>query len=296
MDGIDALRRTGLTTGFGDHWIRLGGVKLFADGSMGSGTALFFEPYADDPSTRGLAILRPDDLEQAVLAADAAGLQVIIHAIGDRANAEVLDALARLEAAHGVRDRRARIEHAQVVRHEDKARFARFGVIASIQPINSIDDMRWAEARIGRERCRLAYNFKSFVTAKVRIAFGTDWYVEPLDPMLGLYAAVTRQFPDGTPQGGWFPEERLTLAEAIEFYTLGSAYAEFAEERKGSLVAGKYADLVVLSRNLFEVPPREILGTTAMLTIAGGRIVHTVEGAAPVIRGARRAERESWYS
>jgi predicted amidohydrolase YtcJ len=172
------------------------------------------------------------------------------------------------------RARRPRIEHAQVVREADKARFAALGVIASIQPSHCIDDMRWAETRIGHERAADAYDFKSFVTAGVRVAFGTDWFVEPLDPMLGLYAAVTRQFPDGRPAGGWFPEERITMAEAVEFYTAGSAYAELTDTRKGRLKAGFLADLVVLSKNVFEIPPRDILTTKPMLTMVGGRIAY----------------------
>jgi predicted amidohydrolase YtcJ len=251
---VDGLIAAGIHTGFGDDWLRIGGVKLFADGSMGSGTAAFFAPYADDPSTAGLLIQPADVLERQMLAADAAGFQLVVHAIGDKAN------------------RRPRIEHAQVVRDADKARFASAGVIASIQPSHCIDDMRWAEKRIGHARSAEAYDFKSFVTAGVRIAFGTDWYVEPLDPMLGLYAAVTRQFPDGTPEGGWFPEERLTLPQAIEFYTAGSAYAEFADTRKGRLKPGYLADLVVLSKNLFEIQPREILTTKPVLTVVGGKI------------------------
>lgn len=272
--GIDGLADAGLATGFGDDWIRIGGQKLFADGSMGSGTAAFFEPYTDDPSTSGLLIHTPEALEKAIFAADAAGFQVIVHAIGDRANAIVLDALEKLQRERGPRDRRARIEHAQVVRDSDKLRFKTLGVIASIQPSHCIDDMRWAERRIGKERSRIAYDFRSFVNAGARIAFGTDWYVEPLDPMLGLYAAVTRQYPDGTPPDGWFPEERITMAQAIEYYTLGSAYAEFAEERKGSITEGQLADMVLLSKDLFTIPPREILETKSLLTIVGGRIVY----------------------
>lgn len=272
--GIQGLVAAGVHTGFGDDWIRIGGIKLFADGSMGSATAAFFDPYTDDPSTRGLLIQTPEALKKAMLDADAAGFQLVVHAIGDRANAIVLDAVEEVQNAHGARDRRPRIEHAQVVRDADKTRFARLGVIASIQPSHCIDDMRWAEKRIGRDRCRIAYNFKSFADAGARVAFGTDWYVEPLNPMLGIYAAVTRQFPDGTPPGGWFPGERLSLAQAIEFYTLGSAYAEFAEQRKGSLTPGKLADLVVLSRDLFAISPREILETRPVLTMVGGIIVY----------------------
>ena len=272
--GIEGLLSAGITSGFGDDWLRVGGVKLFADGSMGSGTAAFFAPYNDEPGTSGLLLQSTVALEQAIFDADAAGFQVVVHAIGDRANAIVLDAVEKLNRERGKRDRRARIEHAQVVRDVDKKRFKPAGVIASIQPSHCIDDMRWAEKRIGRERSAVAYDFKSFVDAGAAIAFGTDWYVEPLDPMLGLYAAVTRQFPDGTPAGGWFPEERLTMQQAVEFYTLGAAYAEFAEQRKGSITEGKLADLVVLSRDIFEVAPREILETRPVLTVVGGKPVY----------------------
>ncbi len=272
--GIEGLAAAGITTGFGDDWLRIGGIKLFADGAMGSGTAAFFAPYADDPSTSGLLIQPPEVLEKLMFEADAAGFQLTVHAIGDRANAVVLDILEKLQRERGVRDRRPRIEHAQVVRAEDKARFKALGAIASIQPSHCIDDMRWAEKRIGPERVKISYNFKSFVAAGARVAFGTDWFVEPLNPMIGLYAAVTRQFPDGTPAGGWFPDERLTLAQAVEFYTAGSAYAEFAESRKGRLKAGYLADFVILSTPIFDVPPREILATTPIMTVVGGRVVY----------------------
>jgi hypothetical protein len=272
--GIDGLVAAGVTTGFGDDWVRIGGIKLFADGSMGSGTAAFYEPYADDPSTKGLLIHEPEALEAAIFAADAAGFQVIVHAIGDRANAIVLDAFEKLQHERGVRDRRPRIEHAQVVRPGDKARFKMAGVIASIQPSHCIDDMRWSERRIGRDRSKIAYNVKSFVDAGARIAFGTDWFVEPMNPMIGLYAAVTRQFPDGTPAGGWFPDERISMEQAVEYYTVGSAYAEFADGRKGSLSEGKLADMVLLSQDVFTIPSREILNTVPVYTIVGGRIVY----------------------
>ncbi len=271
--GVEGLTAAGITTGFGDDWLRVGGIKLFADGSMGSATAAFFEPYDGDAKTSGLLLQSPEALEKAVFDADAAGLQPVVHAIGDRANAIVLDIFERLQQARGARDRRPRIEHAQVVRAVDKPRFKALGVIASIQPSHCIDDMRWAEQRIGKARSANAYNFKSFADAGARIAFGTDWYVEPLDPMLGLYAAVTRQFPDGTPPGGWFPNERIAMAAAIEYYTLGSAYAEFADARKGSITPGKVADLVVLSHDLFTIPPAQVLKTRPVLTMVGGRIV-----------------------
>jgi predicted amidohydrolase YtcJ len=265
---------SGPATGHGDDWLRIGGRKLFADGSMGASTAAFFEPYDDDSGTSGLLIHDPDQLEQLVREADADGFQPVVHAIGDRANTLVLDIFERLSASRGTRPMwRPRIEHAQVVRREDRARFGALGVIASIQPSHCIDDMRWAEARIGRARCATAYNLRSFVDTGARVAFGSDWFVAPLDPMVGLYAAVTRQFPDGTPPGGWFPDERITLRQAVEYYTSGSAYAEFTEHRKGRLKRGHLADLVVLSRDIFAVPPREILETRPVLTIVGGRVV-----------------------
>jgi predicted amidohydrolase YtcJ len=271
---VDGLVASGIASGLGDDWIRIGGLKLFADGAMGSGTAALFEPYADDPCTSGLLIHPPDVLEKLMFDGDAAGFQLVVHAIGDRANALVLDILEKLQRERGVRDRRPRIEHAQVVRDSDKARFRALGAIASIQPSHCIDDMRWAEKRIGPERLSIAYSLGSFVDAGARIAFGTDWFVEPLDPMLGLYAAVTRQFPDGTPEGGWFPEERLTLQQAVEFYTVGSAYAEFAESRKGRLAPGYLADFVALSKAIFDLPPRELLTTRPVLTVVGGTIAY----------------------
>ena len=276
-------------------WLRSGGRKFFADGSMGSSTAAFFEPYTDDPGSRGLLIYDPDQLEQLVGEVLASGQQPVVHAIGDRANALVLDIFERLRdrAAAGCRWR-PRIEHAQVVRVEDRARFKSLGVVASIQPSHCIDDMRWAEARIGSARSAQAYNVRSFVDAGVRVAFGTDWFVAPLNPMLGLYAAITRQFPDGTPGDGWFPEERIELAQAVECYTRGSAYAEFAEHHKGMLRAGYLADLVILSRDLFALPPRDILETRPVLTMAGGRVVFDAgELEIPEsmsVAGARRAQ------
>jgi predicted amidohydrolase YtcJ len=261
-------------TGDGDDWLRIGGRKFFSDGSMGAGTAAFFEPYADDPGTRGLLIHEPERLEQLIVTADGEGFQPVVHAIGDRANTLVLDIFERLDRSRRPRSAwRPRLEHAQVIRPEDIARVKRLGVIASIQPSHCIDDMRWAEDRIGRARCAQAYRVRSLVDAGVRVAFGTDWFVAPLDPMLGLYAAVTRQFVDGTPAGGWFPEERVTLAQAVECYTHGSACAELAEHHKGRLKAGYLADLTVLSRDIFAAAPREILDTRAVLTMVGGRVV-----------------------
>jgi predicted amidohydrolase YtcJ len=244
-----------------------------SDGAMGSGTAAFFEPYADDPTTSGLLLYPVAELDRMIREADAAGYQLAVHAIGDRATSLVLAAFESAVRVHGPRDRRLRIEHSQVVRKPDLARYKALDVVASIQPSHCIDDMRWAEKRIGPVRARNSYNFRSFLAAGVRVAFGTDWFVEPLDPRLGLYAAVTREYPGGGPSGGWLPEEKIPLEDAIDFYTRGSAYAEFADDRKGTLEPGKLADLVVFARDLFVIPPREILTTPLDLTIVGGRVV-----------------------
>ncbi|HLA79584.1 MAG TPA: amidohydrolase [Vicinamibacteria bacterium] len=270
---LTPLIEAGVRTGLGDSWIRLGALKILSDGSMGAGTAAFFEPYADDAKTSGLLLYPQDELERMILRADQAGFQLAVHAIGDRANSLVLDAFERAARANGPRDRRFRIEHAQVVRKSDLARYKSLGVIASIQPSHCIDDMRWAEKRIGKDRVKDAYNFASFARAGIAVAFGTDWFVEPLDPRIGLYAAVTRELPEGGPAGGFLPEEKLSLEEAIDLYTRGSAYAEFAEAEKGTLEPGRLADLVVFAKDLFALPPREILSTPVDLTMVGGRVV-----------------------
>ena len=277
---MPALLQAGIRSGLGDEWIRLGALKILSDGSMGSGTAAFFEPYTDDPKTSGLLLHPPPELERMITEADAAGFQLAVHAIGDRANSLVLDAFEKAARANGPRDRRFRIEHAQVVRKQDLPRYKALGVIASIQPSHCIDDMRWAEKRIGRARARDSYNFRSFTAAGIPVAFGTDWFVEPLDPRLGLYAAVTRELPAGGPPGGWFPEEKITLEEALDLYTRGSAYAEFAEAEKGTLEPGRLADVVVFARDLFGMAPREILTTPVDVTIVGGRIVFQREAEA----------------
>lgn len=270
---IADFSRIGIGAAFGGPFLRLGVIKIFVDGSMGAGTALFFEPYADDPQTCGLPIYKENELNALVLAVDKAGLQIAAHAIGDKANAWILNALAQARLENGVRDSRHRVEHAQVVRPEDIARFRELAVIASIQPSHCIDDMRWAEKRIG-SRVNNAYRFASFLKSGVHLAFGTDWDVEPLDPRLGIYAAVSRELPAGGPAGGWHPDEKLSLAEAIEIYTLGSAYAEFQEKMKGSIVPGKWADLAVMEKNLFEIPKKDILKTAVAMTILAGKIIY----------------------
>ncbi|MBN1351780.1 amidohydrolase [candidate division KSB1 bacterium] len=273
----DELQAVGIQALFGSPSLRIGCLKVFSDGSMGAGSALFFEPYADEPATSGLAMYQEHDLQRIIREADAAGLQVATHAIGDKANHIVLDAYEKAMRENGSResrfDPRHRIEHAQVVTTEDLPRFKELGVIASIQPSHCIDDMRWAEKRIGEKRCHDAYRFKSLLDAGANIAFGTDWPVEPLNPMLSIYAAVTREFPEGGPEGGWHPEEKLTLEQALSLYTRGSAYAEFAESIKGTLEPGKLADFVILSKDLFEISPREILETTVVMTVVGGKVI-----------------------
>ena len=272
----DRYIREGLKGGTGDAWVRTGGLKAFADGSLGSSTALFFEPYLADPGTRGLAmdILTDGRLERWAVAADRAGLQLAIHAIGDSAISRVLDIYEKVAAANPARDRRFRIEHAQHVHPRDFARFARLGVIAVAQPFHAIDDGRWAEGRIGRERCRTTYPFRSFLDNGVRLCFGSDWTVAPLNPVLGIYAAVTRRTTDGAHPGGWYPEQKITVEEAIEASTLTSAYACFEEKERGSITPGKLADLVLLSDDILTVDPARIEHTRVLLTVVDGRVVY----------------------
>jgi predicted amidohydrolase YtcJ len=269
--------RLGLRRAFGSPWLRLGALKGYADGSLGSTTAYFFEPYADAPGTRGLLSDEMQPLEamrSRLIGADRAGLQLCIHAIGDQAISIVLDLFEDVLKANGPRDRRWRIEHAQHVAPKDFVRFAKLGVIASVQPYHAIDDGRWAEARIGPERAKTTYAFRSFLDAGVRLALGTDWYVAPLDPAQTLYAAVTRATLDGKHPGGWVPEQKIALVEALRAYTAGSAYAEFQENDKGTLAPGKLADMVVLSEDPFAVPPERIRDVVAETTVAGGRVVY----------------------
>jgi len=268
----------GIRAGFGNGWIHLGALKGFADGSLGSTTALFQEPYNDAPETSGLPnemMLPEGNMLKMALGADKAGLQLAVHAIGDKANRIMLDVYTEVAKQNGARsDRRWRIEHAQHLRPEDFARFAHLGVIASVQPYHAIDDGRWAEKRIGHERAKTTYAFRTLLEHGVRLAFGSDWTVAPLNPMLGLYAAVTRATLDGRNPGGWFPEQKLTLEEAIQAYTMGSAFAEFREKEKGSITPGKLADIVVLDSDLFSVVPEKIKDSAVRITIVGGKVVY----------------------
>lgn len=273
IEFLENFEKIGIVSNFGSDMLRLGTIKIFVDGSMGAGTALFYDLYSDDKTTAGIPIYPEEKLYSLVKSVDKAGLQVAAHAIGDKANTWILNAFEKAFAENGKREARHRVEHAQVVLPGDIRRFRKLGIIASIQPSHCIDDMRWAEKRIGK-RVKNSYLFNSFVKAGVKVAFGTDWPVESLDPMLTLYAAVTREFVEGGPDGGWFPGEKITLEQAIEFYTLGAAYAEFQEKNKGSIKIGKLADLVVLDKNLFKIPAKEILNTKVDLTILEGKIVY----------------------
>ncbi|HET9605194.1 MAG TPA: amidohydrolase [Gemmatimonadales bacterium] len=260
--------------GPGDDWIRVAGVKGFVDGSLGSGTALFFEPYADDPSTFGLLVTPEDSLRAWIGAADSAGLQVVVHAIGERANALILDIYDSVIAAHGQRDRRFRVEHAQHLRPQDVPRFGKLGVIASMQPYHAADDGRWAEKRLGPERVKHSYVFRSLLDRGARLAFGSDWSVAPLDPMLGIAAAVTRQTLDGKNPGGWLPEEKISVDEALHGYSTGDAYAMFAERSIGMLKPGYKADLLLLDRDLTTIRPDELWKARVRTTVVGGKVVY----------------------
>jgi predicted amidohydrolase YtcJ len=268
--------KIGLRHAFGSSYLRVGALKGFADGSLGSRTAYFFEPFDDEPSNRGLlrAQMQPlSAMRERMMRADASGLQVCMHAIGDQAISTVLDLYSEVEKSHGAGDRRFRIEHAQHMAAKDFDRFAQLHVIASVQPTHAIDDGRWAETRIGHDRASRTYAFRTFLNHGVRLAFGTDWEVAPLDPMLTIYAAVTRATLDGKRPGGWFPEQKLTVPEAVEAYTMGSAYAEFQDKEKGSITPGKLADMVLLSDDLFTIAPAKIRDVKVLMTIVGGRVV-----------------------
>jgi hypothetical protein len=274
---IDLLLRLKMESPFGNEFLKIGGLKGFVDGGLGATTAYFFEPYSDAPSTCGL--LNPQMfpegiMEERILKADRAGLQVAIHAIGDKANSLLLDIFKKAVEQNGPKDRRWRIEHAQHLQPADIGRFGSLGVIASVQPYHAIDDARWAEKRIGKERCRTTYAFHSLLAQGARLALGSDWIVAPLNPMTGIYAAMTRAPLDGKSPGGWYPEEKISLEEAIKGYTIGAAFAEFSENLKGSIETGKLADLVVLDQNLFKIAPDKIKDVKVKMTIVDGEIIY----------------------
>ena len=269
--------KVGIRRAWGSSYLRLGAVKGYADGSLGSRTAYMFEPFTDDPGNRGLLsdeMHPPSAMRDRLMQADASGLQLRVHAIGDRAISMVLDIFADIEKEHGYHDQRFAIEHAQHMAQKDFERFAKLHVIASMQPYHAIDDGRWAEGRLGHERALYSYAWRSFLDHGVTLAFGTDWPVAPLDPMLGIYAAVTRATLDGKNPEGWFPEEKITLPQAIEAYTMGAAFAEFQENEKGSITPGKLADMVILSDNVFDIKPEAIRNVKVKTTIVGGKVVY----------------------
>ena len=280
IDQVEDQAKIGIRHAFGGPYLRIGALKAFADGSLGSRTAYFFEPFSDEPGNHGLLAedMQPLSLmRDRMMKADAAGLQICTHAIGDQAISMILDLYTDVDKAHHGMERRFRIEHAQHMAAKDFARFAQLNVIASVQPYHAIDDGRWAEARIGHDRASRTYAFRTFLSNGVHLAFGTDWDVAPLNPLLTVYAAVTRSTLDGKNPNGWFPEQKLTVEEAVDAYTMGSAYAEFQEKEKGSITPGKLADMVLLSDDIFSIHPVKIRDVKVLKTIVGGRLVWDVD-------------------
>lgn len=271
LQAWEKMARLVADEGRGDDWVRWGASKVVFDGSLGSRTALFYQPYEDDPSTRGIVVTKREDLRDWMGHADRAGLQVAAHAIGDEANDEVLDVMAEVAATNGDRDRRFRIEHAQSLSVQAIPRFARQKVIASVQPFHAVDDGRWAIRRIGAERLTRTYAFHSLIASGAHVCMGSDWPVAPLDPLTGVKAAVLRETTDGKNPGGWYPEQRLSLAQALAGYTREAAFAGFAEDRMGLLAAGYLADFVVMDHDLFAIDPEAIGKTRVLRTIVGGR-------------------------
>lgn len=271
---LPLARLEALRAGWGsaDPWLKTGALKAFLDGSLGSHTAALLAPYSDVPSTSGILRVDPAQLTSLAIERDRAGFQLAFHAIGDRANQVALDTYAAVLAANGPRDRRDRVEHAQVVAPADFARFGQLNLVASMQPSHLLDDERWASARLGPERSRGAYAWRTLQQSGAHLAFGTDHPVEPLNPLRGIYACVTRELPQGS--DSWQPQERLPIQDCLRDYTAGSAYAEFEENRKGTIAAGMFADLVVYPVNLNQIPAGDLLTTQPQLTIAGGHIVY----------------------
>ena len=270
----ERLRDYVAANGRGDDWLKVGALKGFVDGSLGSHTAAMLRPFSDAPGDTGLFVNTPENLYRWTSGADRAGLHVMVHAIGDRANRVQLDIYERVARENGARDRRFRIEHAQHLDPADIPRFGRLGVIASMQPYHAIDDGRWAEKVIGAERAKGTYAFRSLLDAGAHLAFGSDWFVAPPTPLEGIYAATTRRTLDGRHPGGWVPEQKITVEEALRAYTRGAAYAEFAESRKGVLARGMLADFVLIDRDLTRIPPETIRDAKVVLTVVGGTVVY----------------------
>ncbi len=274
LDELQNRRAQGGTT---DPWLKTGALKAFTDGAMGTRTAALLEPYADDRSTSGILTNDPEKLRVMAIQRDKAGFQLAFHAIGDRANRIALDVFEAVAKANGRRDRRDRIEHAQVVAPMDFMRFAKLNVIASMQPSHQTTDMRWTEDRIGRERLKGAYAWATMLRNGVHLAFGTDYPVEAISPFRGLYACVTRERPEGGPKDGWEPQEKISLADCIRAYTSGAAYAQFEDGKKGELKTGEYADFIILSIDLTKVPPSQYTHTRVLRTVVGGRMVYQAQ-------------------
>lgn len=266
--------------GRGDKWLRWGGLKEFVDGSLGSHTAAFFKPFDDTPADSGFFITPEHELYRRIKSADSAGLQVMTHAIGDKAIHTLLNIYERVAKENGDRDRRFRIEHAQHIAPDDIRRFSELQVIASMQPYHAIDDGRWAEKVIGKERSKTTYAFRSLINAQAILAFGSDWFVAPPTPLEGIYAAFIRQTLDGKNPEGWVPEQKISVEEALKSYTLRAAYASFEENIKGSIEAGKLADFVILHRDITSIDPVGIRDVRVVKTVVGGEVVYSNEKSA----------------
>jgi predicted amidohydrolase YtcJ len=272
---LEPMIATGSRTGFGNDWVKFGALKISLDGTLGSRTAAMLEPYSDDPENTGMFRISQEELDPIVERAHRHGIQVALHAIGDAACRMALDSIERALTMHPRADHRHRIEHEQAINSHDLQRFARLGIIASLQPCHAITDLAWVEDRVGPERLSTAYAWKSFVESGAPICLGTDWPVETLDPRVGLYASLTRQDLSGHPPGGVNPSEALTIEQALKGYTLDAAWAEFAEDRKGSIETGKYADLTVLAEDPTQVKPDALLNLSVLATITGGKAVYS---------------------
>ncbi|MFN8571506.1 MAG: amidohydrolase [Gemmatimonadaceae bacterium] len=268
------LRDSIAKEGRGDHWLRLGGLKGFVDGSLGSRTAAMYDAFDDAPGNKGFFVTPPETLYARISGADKAGLQVLVHAIGDRAIGTLLDIYARVEKENGPRDRRFRIEHVQHLAAADIPRLATLGVIASVQPYHAIDDGRFADKPLGKDRASRTYAFKSLLDAKTTLALGSDWFVAPPTPLEGIYAATTRRTLDDKNPNGWFPEQKIGVEDALRGYTINGAFASFEEKEKGSIEVGKLADLVLIDRDLTKIPPEQIREARVLMTIVGGQVVH----------------------
>jgi predicted amidohydrolase YtcJ len=275
---LEPMIAMGVRTGFGDDWIKLGALKLSLDGTLGSRTAAMLEPYSDDLGNTGVFRISQAELNPIIERAHRHRIQVALHAIGDAACRMALDAIENATRQYEWPDHRHRIEHEQSITRVDMLRFPKLGVIASLQPVHGITDLLWVESRLGTERVKTAYAWRSFVDIGTHICLGTDWPVETLDPRVGLYESVTRQDIHGNPPGGRWPEEALTIAEALKGYTLDAAYAEFAEDRKGSITPGKYADLCVLGADPTVIEANELLDLPVLATIVEGRVVFDGDG------------------